>query len=85
MRYVDGTDEHGEAIEVCDPLLSTIQTAVKASAQGEARVMALLGIDAIFGKELPLETRFVKQVTEAYLSLLAKGAKATVAEFAAKL
>ncbi|MEW5561015.1 mannitol dehydrogenase family protein [Enterobacter asburiae] len=85
MRYVDGTDEQGEAIEVCDPLLTTIQAAVNASEQGEARVKALLGIEAIFGKELLLETRFVQQVTEAYLTLLAKGAKATVAEFTAKL
>ncbi len=65
-------------------LLSTIQSTVKASEQGEARVKALLGIEAIFGNELPLENRFVAQVTEAYLTLLAKGAKATVAQYAAK-
>ncbi|RAU52230.1 fructuronate reductase [Pseudocitrobacter sp. RIT415] len=82
MRYVGGVDEQGEAIEVCDPLLSVIQTTVAQSAEGEARVKALLGIEAIFGKELPLEAKFVQQVTKAYLSLLAKGAKATVAEFA---
>ncbi|MCS2167523.1 mannitol dehydrogenase family protein [Scandinavium manionii] len=85
MRYVDGTDEQGEAIEVCDPLLSTIQTVVKNSEQGEARVKALLGIEAIFGNELPLVGKFVSQVTNAYLSLLEKGAKATVAAFAEKL
>lgn len=85
MRYVDGKDEQGNEIEVCDPLLSTIQSVVKNSEQGEARVKALFGIEAIFGKELPLEGKFVDQVTQAYLSLLAKGAKATVAEFAAKL
>ncbi|MFG6653022.1 mannitol dehydrogenase family protein [Scandinavium sp. M-37] len=85
MRYVDGIDEQGNAIEVCDPLLSTIQTVVQNSAQGEARVKALLGIDAIFGNELPQESQFVTQVTDAYLSLLEKGAKATVAAFAARL
>jgi fructuronate reductase (EC 1.1.1.57) len=85
MRYVDGVDEQGAAIEVCDPLLSQIQDAVRQSEQGEARVKALLGIEAIFGHELPLESNFVRKVTEAYLSLLAKGAKATVANFAAKL
>ncbi len=36
---------------------------------------ALLGIEAIFGKELPHEAKFVQQVTKAYLSLLAKGAE----------
>ena len=85
MRYVDGVDEQGAAIEVCDPLLSQIQDVVRQSEQGEARVKALLGIEAIFGNELPLESQFVSKVTEAYLSLLAKGAKATVAGFAAKL
>jgi len=85
MRYVDGTDEQGAAIEVCDPLLSTLENVVKNSEQGEARVKALLGIEAIFGNELPLEGKFVSQVTNAYLSLLEKGAKATVAAFAEKL
>jgi fructuronate reductase len=82
MRYVGGVDEQGNAIEVCDPLLSVIQTTVAQSEEGEARVKALLGIEAIFGKELSHEAKFVEQVTKAYLSLLAKGAKATVAEFA---
>ncbi|WP_333496876.1 mannitol dehydrogenase family protein [Kluyvera sp. CHPC 1.251] len=83
MRYVGGVDEQGNAIEVCDPLLPVIQGVVQQSEEGEARVKALLGIEAIFGKDLPKEAKFVEQVTAAYLSLLSKGAKATVAEFAA--
>ncbi len=44
-----------------------IQQAVAASADGEARVKALtLGIEAIFGVELPQESRFVTAVTRAY-------------------
>ncbi|WP_054180146.1 mannitol dehydrogenase family protein [Trabulsiella odontotermitis] len=82
MCYVGGVDEQGNAIEVCDPLLPVIQQAVKESQEGEARVQALLGIEAVFGKELPLESAFVKNVTSAYLLLLEKGAKATVAQFA---
>ena len=85
MRYVGGVDERGQAIEVCDPLLAVIQGAVNASAEGEARVQALLGIEAIFGNELPKEATFVAPVQKAYRSLLAKGAKATVAEYAAAL
>ena len=54
------------AIEICDPLLPVIQQAVAASADGEARVKALLGIEAIFGVELPQELRFVTAVTRAY-------------------
>ncbi|MFU0922835.1 mannitol dehydrogenase family protein [Kluyvera sichuanensis] len=83
MRYVGGVDEQGNAIEVCDPLLPVIQGVVQQSEEGEARVKALLGIEAIFGKDLPKEAKLVEQVTAAYLSLLSKGAKATVAEFAA--
>ncbi len=85
MRYVDGVDEQGKAIEIADPLLSTIQAAVQGSEQGDARVKALLGIEAIFGKELPQDARFVERVTEAYRALLEKGAKAAVAEAEAKL
>ncbi|WP_312928085.1 mannitol dehydrogenase family protein, partial [Pseudescherichia sp.] len=82
MRYVGGVDEQGQAIEVSDPLLSTIQQAVNGSEEGESRVMALLGIEAIFGKELPQERAFMEQVQQAYQQLLAKGAKATVAQYA---
>lgn len=83
MRYVGGVDEQGQAIEVCDPLLPVIQAAVQASAEGASRVEALLGIEAIFGKELPQDTAFVEAVKQAYLTLLDKGAKATVAQYAA--
>ena len=82
MRYVGGVDEQGNAIEVCDPLLPVIQAAVQQSEEGESRVKALLAIEAIFGKDLPLQGQFVDQVTNAYLSLLSKGAKATVAAMA---
>ncbi|QNQ20242.1 fructuronate reductase [Kosakonia sp. SMBL-WEM22] len=85
MRYVGGVDEQGQAIEVCDPLLAVIQKAVNSSAEGEARIEALLGIEAIFGRDLPKERAFVAQVQKAYEMLLAKGAKAAVAHFAAGL
>lgn len=85
MRYVGGVDEQGNVIEVSDPLLLVIQKAVQESKEGENRVQALLDIDAIFGNELPQVEQFTKRVKEAYLSLLADGAKATVAKYAAKL
>jgi fructuronate reductase len=52
MRYVGGVDEQGNAIEV-GPQLAVIQAAVNGSPEGENRVKALLGIETIFGKELP--------------------------------
>ena len=81
MRYVGGVDEQGNAIDVSDPQLAVIQAAVKGSAEGESRVRALLGIEAIFGKELPREAVFVDAVMKAYQTLLQKGAKATVAQY----
>lgn len=68
MRYVGGVDEQGNRIDVSDPLLPVLQNAVMQSAEGEARVKALLGVEAIFGNELPHEPLFVAQVTQAYLS-----------------
>lgn len=83
MRYVGGVDEQGNKIEVSDPLLPVIQAAVQGSEEGESRVKALLAIDAIFGQDLPQNAQFVEQVTNAYLSLLSKGAKVTVAQYSA--
>ncbi|MDT7451034.1 mannitol dehydrogenase family protein [Citrobacter koseri] len=85
MRYVGGVDEQGNPIEISDPLLPVIQQAVQGSEEGESRVQALLAIDAIFGNELPHVELFTNKVKEAYLSLLANGAKATVAKYAANI
>ena len=85
MRYVGGVDEQGNSIEISDPLLPVIQEAVQSSEEGESRVQALLAIDAIFGNELPRVERFTNKVKEMYLLLLADGAKATVAKYAANI
>lgn len=84
MRYVGGVDEQGNPIEISDPLLPVIQKAVQSSAEGTARVQSLLAIKAIFGDDLPDNSLFTTKVTEAYLSLLAHGAKATVAKYSVK-
>jgi len=83
MRYVSGVDEQGQPIEVCDSLLSVIQAALEHSEDGVSRVTALLGIEAIFGNELPQDEIFVEAVKQAYLTLLKLGAKASVAQYAA--
>ncbi|TGB75062.1 D-mannonate oxidoreductase [Escherichia sp. E4694] len=84
MRYVCGVDEQGNPIEISDPLLPVIQEAVQSSAEGQVRVQSLMAINAIFGDDLPNNALFTAKVTEAYLSLLAHGAKATVAKYAVK-
>ncbi len=85
MRYVHGVDEQGAAIEISDPLNAEIAAKVAHSEQGEARVNALLELSAIFGNDLPQNPAFVEGVTAAYLTLLEKGAKATVAQYAKAL
>ena len=85
MRYVDGVDEQGNAIEISDPLKADIAAKVAQSEQGTARVQALLSLTAIFGDDLPGNPVFVEGVMQAYRVLLEKGAKAAVAQYAAAL
>lgn len=66
------------------PTPSAGEVRVKSSAEGTARVQSLLAIKAIFGDDLPGNSLFTTKVTEAYLSLLAHGAKATVAKYSVK-
>jgi fructuronate reductase len=82
MRYVGGVDDAGQAIEICDPLLPVIQQAVAASADGEARVKALLGIEAIFGG-VAAGAPFRLGGDPRLSGAAAAGAKATVAAWAA--
>ena len=83
MRYVGGVDEQGQAIDVKDPLVAMLSTTCANSQQGSERVNALLGLDTIFGTELPQQQVFVDAVTAAYQSLMSVGAKATVAQYMA--
>jgi fructuronate reductase len=84
MRYVGGKDEQGQPIDISDPLREEIAQRVASSAEGEPRVMALLQMSSVFGCDLPDNQRFVNAVTSAYLALLARGAKATVARVLAR-
>lgn len=84
MRYVGGKDEQGQPIDISDPLREEIAQRVANSAEGEPRVMALLQMTSVFGLDLPDNQRFVNAVTSAYLALLARGAKATVARMLAR-
>lgn len=84
MRYVGGKDEQGQPIDISDPLREEIARRVANSAEGEPRVMALLQMTSVFGRDLPDNQCFVNAVTSAYLALLARGAKATVARVLAR-
>lgn len=79
MRYVGGQDEQGQAIDISDPLRERLADLVGNSREGAERVRALLQLETVFGRDLPDNSRFVNAVTDAYLALLAQGAKASVA------
>ncbi|MGO4571130.1 hypothetical protein [Microvirga sp. 2TAF3] len=67
------------------PLSATTLATAHAGTQGSAydreRVRAILGIDAIFGTDLPRDARFENVLISAYTQLLARGARAAAAEF----
>lgn len=79
IRYVSGTDERGDAIDVRDPLSDKIQSLVKASSEAE-RVNALLTLSEVFGQDLPHNSVFVDAVNEAYQCLTRYGARQAVIE-----
>ena len=78
MRYVSGVDDAGQAIDVRDPLVDKIKRLVDASQQ-EERVSALLGLEEIFGKDLPGNPQFVAEITSAWHQLAKSGAREAVA------
>ncbi|ENJ8254897.1 fructuronate reductase [Escherichia albertii] len=78
MRYTQGGDEQGNAIDVVDPMLAEFQK-INAQYQGAERVKALLGLSGIFADDLPQNADFVGAVTTAYQQLCERGARASVA------
>ncbi|MDW5502512.1 fructuronate reductase [Pseudomonas lundensis] len=83
MRYVGGKDELGQTIEISDPLRERLADLVGNSHEGPERVLALLQLETVFGRDLPMNKTFVDAVTRAYLALLAQGAKTAVSELLA--
>lgn len=81
MRYVTGRDERGGAIDVRDPLAAKLREVADAVGSDPERLArALLGVGAVFGRDLPADPRFVAAVTRALGRLYAIGARAAVAE-----
>ena len=83
MRHVTGKDEHGLAVELRDPMAGELRR--RADAAGlvaEKLAPALLGVEAVFGRDLATDPRFAGAVTGALHSLLAGGALATLRRMA---
>jgi fructuronate reductase len=80
MRYVTGIDEGGQAIDVRDPLSARLRSiADQAGMTADRLAPALLDVREIFG-DLAADARFRDAVTDALAGIIAKGAKAAVAE-----
>jgi fructuronate reductase len=79
MRYVGGTDEAGQPIDVQDPLAAKMR-ALSDAAEGTDKARALLGLREVF----PADVAKVLEpgVTAAYGRLLAVGARAAAGEIA---
>jgi fructuronate reductase len=83
MRYVQGADEAGAAIDIRDPLAAEFaKRAAGAGRDAKALSTALLGIESIFGADLPCEERFTSAVQGHLAMLFDRGAKATAAGLA---
>ena len=81
IRYASGRDEQGLPIAVADPLASRF-AAISAAAGSDPAALArgFLELGEVFGTDLPREQRFTAAVTGWLASLLARGARATVAD-----
>jgi fructuronate reductase len=81
MRYVTGIDEQGKPIDVRDPLSARLRAiADQAGLDAERLAPALLDVREIFSADLAADPRFRNAVTDALARIIAKGAKAAVAQ-----
>jgi fructuronate reductase len=80
MRYVTGIDEHGKPIDVRDPLSARLRAIADQAGPDAARLApALLEVREIFG-ELGEDPRFRTALTGTLARIIARGAKAAVAD-----
>jgi fructuronate reductase len=81
MRYVSGMDETGGTIDVRDPLAALLRERIDAAGPDPmSQVRALVGVEAIFGKDLPASEAFMTVVTTAYEELAREGARKAIAD-----
>lgn len=79
MRYVSGTDEHGKAIDVRDPLSARLATIIKVAGAAPHRLVEeLLNVREVFGEDLPRQGLFRAELVRHLTSLLQVGAKDAV-------
>lgn len=79
MRYVGGVDEAGRPIDVRDPLADRLRALSDGASEPSGRVAALLSVREVFPAGL---AALQGDLAAAYAGLVAKGARACVAEVA---
>lgn len=78
MRYVGGTDEGGQPIDVRDPMADRLRTLSMNADAPEARAAALLSVREIFPEAVAEDPRFRDSVMRILAALEARGARATL-------
>ncbi len=74
MKWQSGVTESGEGFVVDDPLAAKTAERLAGAEDDASRVLALLGLSAVFPPKLAADGRFAVAVTGAYLSLSRNGA-----------
>lgn len=80
MRYATGVDENGRPIDVRDPLANEIRQRTAGKAASGELLEAYLGLDQIFGQDLPTNNTFRRSVGDALEMLLREGAARAVVQ-----
>ena len=81
MRFVTGKDEHGQAIDIRDPLRDQLLQATAGLTTAQDILNALLAFDSIFAPELTQNARFKAVTLQQLETLLTNGAAKTVQDF----
>jgi fructuronate reductase len=82
MRYVTGTDEKGQPIDVRDPLRDMLRERARAAGPDAGKLApALLSVAEVFGHDLPADPVFTAPVTRALDSLFRNGSRKTYEAF----
>jgi fructuronate reductase len=80
MRHAAGVDEQGRVVSLKDPMAPALALATGCGLDPHRLATALMGIEGIFGTDLPHDPRFAGPVTQALDLLIKKGAARAVAE-----
>jgi fructuronate reductase len=84
IRYLEGFDDRGRAIEVNDPLKEKLQAALALAGEtAEGKVAAILNFAQVFGPELSDNSLFRSSVLKAYVAIASHGAQEAIAALVA--